>query len=65
MLSSREPGRLLTARDEDYRSTPLAWAARSGLPELVELLLAHGSPTRLPDDEPWAGSTRAREAPAE
>jgi hypothetical protein len=47
MLSSREAGRLLTARDEDYRSTSLAWTAR------------------LPDDEPWAGSTRAREAPAE
>jgi len=40
--------------DEDYRSTPLAWAARNDLPDMVELLLAHGAATNLPDDEPWA-----------
>ncbi|MEM7585200.1 MAG: ankyrin repeat domain-containing protein [Acidobacteriota bacterium] len=44
----------LTPRDEDYRSTPLAWAARSDLPEMVEWLLDHGAPTQLPDEEPWA-----------
>jgi ankyrin repeat protein len=49
-----DAGASLSARDEDYRSTPLAWAARSGLPDMVELLLSRGSPTRLPDDEPWA-----------
>jgi ankyrin repeat protein len=49
-----DAGASLTARDEDYRSTPLAWAARSGLLEMVELLLSHGSPTSLSDDEPWA-----------
>jgi ankyrin repeat protein len=49
-----DAGASLTARDEDYRSTPLAWAARSVLLEMVELLLSHGSPTSLSDDEPWA-----------
>ena len=44
----------ISAKDEDYRSTPLAWAARNDLPEMVELLLARGAPTNLPDDEPWA-----------
>ena len=41
-------------KDEDYRSTPLACAARNDLPDMVELLLARGAPTDLPDDEPWA-----------
>jgi ankyrin repeat protein len=49
-----DAGASLAARDEDYRSTPLAWAARTGLTDMVELLLSRGSPTRLPDDEPWA-----------
>jgi ankyrin repeat protein len=49
-----EAGASLMARDEDYRSTPLAWAARFGLADMVELLLERGSPARLPDDEPWA-----------
>ncbi len=49
-----DAGASVTARDEDYRSTPLAWAARSGLPEMVELLLSRSAPTQLPDDEPWA-----------
>jgi len=40
--------------DDDYRSTPLAWAARSDLPDMVELLLTRGTPTSLPNDEPWA-----------
>jgi ankyrin repeat protein len=49
-----EAGADVSARDDDYRSTPLAWAARSDLPDMVELLLARGAPTSLPDDEPWA-----------
>jgi ankyrin repeat protein len=44
----------ISARDEEYRSTPLAWAARNGLPDMVELLLLRGAPIRLEDDEPWA-----------
>jgi ankyrin repeat protein len=44
----------MDARDDEYRSTPLAWAARSDLPDMVELLLGRGAPARLPDDPPWA-----------
>ena len=44
----------LDARDEDIRSTPLAWAARSGKTEMVELLLRRGAKPNLPDDPPWA-----------
>lgn len=49
-----EFGADINARDEEYRSTPLAWAARCGLPDMVEFLLARGAKTNLPDDEPWA-----------
>ena len=44
----------LSARDDEYRSTPLAWAARANAAAMVEFLLARGAPTSLPDDEPWA-----------
>ena len=47
-------GATISARDEEYRSTPLAWAARNNLPDMVELLLSRGAPTNLADDEPWA-----------
>jgi len=49
-----DAGATITARDDDYRSTPLAWAARAGRPQMVEFLLSRGAPTNLPDDEPWA-----------
>jgi ankyrin repeat protein len=49
-----DAGADISAKDEDYRSTPLAWAARSDLAEMVELLISRGAPTNLPDDEPWA-----------
>jgi ankyrin repeat protein len=49
-----DAGARLTARDEDYRSTPLAWAARYGLLDMVDLLLERGSPPRSATDEPWA-----------
>ena len=49
-----DAGADISARDEDGRSTPLAWAARDDLEDMVELLLARGAPTRLPDDETWA-----------
>jgi ankyrin repeat protein len=49
-----DAGATISAKDEDYRSTPLAWAARNDLPDMVDLLLARGAPTNLPDDEPWA-----------
>ena len=49
-----DAGADISARDEEYRSTPLAWAARSGAVEMVKFLLSRGAPTNLPDDEPWA-----------
>jgi ankyrin repeat protein len=49
-----DAGADISAKDEEYRSTPLAWAARNDLPDMVEFLLARGAPTNLPDDEPWA-----------
>ena len=49
-----DAGATISAKDEDYRSTPLAWAARHNLPDMVDLLLARGATTNLADDEPWA-----------
>ncbi len=49
-----DAGATISAKDQEYRSTPLAWAARNNLPDMVELLLARGAPTNLSDDEPWA-----------
>ena len=49
-----DAGASISAKDEDYRSTPLAWAVRTNLPDMVDLLLTRGAPTNLPDDEPWA-----------
>jgi ankyrin repeat protein len=49
-----DAGASISARDVEYRSTPLAWAARNNLPDMVDLLLARGAPTNLADDEPWA-----------
>ncbi len=49
-----DAGATITARDDDYRSTPLAWAARADRPQMVEFLLSRGAPVDLPDDEPWA-----------
>jgi ankyrin repeat protein len=49
-----DAGARIDARDEAYRSTPLAWAARHDVEDMVELLLARGAKTRLADDEAWA-----------
>jgi ankyrin repeat protein len=49
-----DAGANISSRDEDYGSTPLAWAARNDLPDMVELLLARGAQTNLADDEAWA-----------
>lgn len=49
-----DAGADISARDEVYRSTPLAWAARAGAVEMVRFLLSRGAPTNLPDEEPWA-----------
>jgi hypothetical protein len=47
-------GANISARDDEYRSTPLAFAARTNMPEMVEFLLSRGAVTNLPDDPPWA-----------
>jgi ankyrin repeat protein len=49
-----DAGATITARDNEYKSTPLAWAARNNAVEMVRFLLSRGAPTALPDDEPWA-----------
>jgi ankyrin repeat protein len=49
-----DAGATITTRDDEYRSTPLAWAARANRPNMVEFLLSRGAPVSLPDDESWA-----------
>jgi RNA polymerase sigma factor (sigma-70 family) len=52
-----EHGADLNARDEEFCSTPLAWAARCGQTRMVEFLLRRGAQLSLPDDLPdlaWA-----------
>lgn len=49
-----DAGANISARDDDYCSTPLGWAARHNRPDLAALLLARGAKTNLPDDPPWA-----------
>jgi ankyrin repeat protein len=49
-----DAGANISARDEEYRSTPLAWAARTNALEVAAFLLSRRAPTNLPDDEPWA-----------
>jgi ankyrin repeat protein len=48
-----EFGADINAVDEEYRSTPLGWAARNGLADMVELLLKRGADPSLAG-EPWA-----------
>lgn len=49
-----DAGATLSPKDDEFCSTPLAWAARSNMPDMVEFLLARGAPTNFPDDKPWA-----------
>lgn len=44
----------LHARDEEFCSTPLGWAAKYGKAAMVELLLRRGARPNLPDDPAWA-----------
>ena len=49
-----DAGANVSARDEEYRSTPLGGAARTNAIDMVKFLLSRGAPTNLPDDELWA-----------
>jgi ankyrin repeat protein len=49
-----DAGANISIRDDETCSTPLAWAARNNLPDMIEFLLARGAPPNLPDDKPWA-----------
>ena len=49
-----DAGADISARDDEFASTPLAWAARTNAVQMVEFLLARGAPTNFHDDEPWA-----------
>ena len=42
------------ARDGQYESTPLAWAARAGREDMVRFLLSRGARVADNEDEPWA-----------
>jgi len=46
-------GAYIEARDEDTRSTPLAWAAANDLPDMVDLLLRRGAAVE-PAGDAWA-----------
>jgi len=49
-----EHGADLQARDDEWSSTPLGWAARNGQRAMVEFLLSRGAEPMLPDDPEWA-----------
>jgi ankyrin repeat protein len=43
-----DAGADISARDDEYQSTPLAWAARTNAAQMVEFLLARGAPRTSP-----------------
>jgi ankyrin repeat protein len=49
-----DAGADISPRDDEYRSTPLAWASRTNALPVARLLLARRAPTNLPDDDAWA-----------
>jgi uncharacterized protein len=49
-----DAGASISPREDQYRSTPLGWAARTNALDMIKFLLSRGAPTNLPDDEPWA-----------
>ena len=52
-----EFGANVNARDDEYGSTPLGWAARNGQTEMAKLLLEHGAWPEPPGPE-WASARR-------
>ena len=55
-----DAGATISAKDDDYRSTPLAWAARSDLPDMVELLLARARRPTCRTTNPGPRRSRGR-----
>jgi ankyrin repeat protein len=55
-----EHGADLNARDEEFFSTPLGWAARCGKTRMVEFLLRRGANSNLPGDPHLAWATPLR-----
>jgi hypothetical protein len=51
-----DAGATISAKDEEYRSTPLGLHGMicQTLPDMVELLIGRGATLNLADDEPWA-----------
>lgn len=49
-----DAGANISPRDDEYRSTPLAWAARTNALAVSAFLLPRQAPTNLPDHERWA-----------
>lgn len=49
-----DAGASMSPREDEYSSTPLGWAARTNMPEMVEFLLLRGAPINLPDNPHWA-----------
>jgi uncharacterized protein len=47
-------GANLRARDEEFCTTPLGYAALNGKLQMTEFLLQRGAKPALPDDLPWA-----------
>jgi uncharacterized protein len=47
-------GASISAREDQYSSTPLGWVARNNNLGMARFLLSRGAPTNLPDDKPWS-----------
>jgi ankyrin repeat protein len=47
-------GARIDAVDDEFRSTPLGWAARAGKTSMVSWLLERGADPQLPAEWPWA-----------
>jgi ankyrin repeat protein len=49
-----DAGASISAREDQYSSTPLGWAARNNNLGMLRFLLSRGAPANLQDDKRWA-----------